>query len=262
MQLVKWASRLPETWSFGLVLLVAIAVGLYGFSKTAMPAAGVLAGPVLAAALTPAVASGFVVPLLILGDLFGLFLYRQHADWRLIRRLVPGVLAGFVITAVLFKFLDTITLARVIGALILTSVVLEVWRMRRGIALQEQPVEGEANRWSTAFFGTLAGMTTMGANAGGAAMSLYLVKMRVPMLAFMGTSVWFFFIINVIKVPFVLALGVLDLATLRLNLLFAPILVAGALLGAFTFKRMHPTVFTYSALALSGVAALWLIVVG
>lgn len=255
-------SHLPETWSVVLIATVGIAVLLYGFSKTAMPAAGVLAGPILAAALTPAVASGFVVPLLILGDLFGLFLYRQHADWALIRRLVPGVLAGFVITAVLFKFLDATTLARIIGVLILVSVILEIWRMRRGIALEEQPDQSGGGRLSTAFFGTLAGMTTMGANAGGAAMSLYLVKMRVPMLAFMGTSVWFFFIINVIKVPFVLALGVLDLDTLRLNAYFAPVLVAGALLGAFTFKRMHPTFFAYAALTLSGLAALWLIVKG
>ena len=85
---------MPDTWSIGLTVTVGVAVLLYGFSKTAMPAAGVFAGPLLAAVLTPVVASGFVVPLLVLGDLFGLALYRQHADWRLIRRLVPGVLAG------------------------------------------------------------------------------------------------------------------------------------------------------------------------
>lgn len=252
---------LPDSWTLGLIVTVCVAVFLYGFSKTAMPAAGVLAGPILAAALTPAVASGFVVPLLILGDLFGLFFYRQHADWVLIRKLVPGVLAGFVITAVLFKVLDAITLARIIGVLILVSVLLELWRLRSDIGLEEQP-EGKASRLAVAFFGTLAGMTTMGANAGGAAMTLYLVKMRVPMLAFMGTSVWFFFIINVIKVPFVIALGVLTWDTLLLNLWFVPIVVVGALLGAFTFKRMHPTFFTYTALTLSGLAALWLIVKG
>lgn len=252
---------MPETWTIGIIVTVGVAVSLYGFSKTAMPAAGVLAGPILAAALTPAVASGFVVPLLILGDLFGLFFYRQHADWGLIRRLVPGVLAGFVITAILFKVLDQITLARIIGVLILVSVVLEIWRLRSDVGLEEQP-QGKASRLAVAFFGTLAGMTTMGANAGGAAMTLYLVKMRVPMLAFMGTSVWFFFIINVIKVPFVVALGVLTWDTLRLNLYFAPLVVGGALLGAFVFKKMHPTFFVYTALLLSGLAALWLIIKG
>jgi len=118
----------PATWTWVIVGLVAVPVLLYGFSKTAMPVAGVLAGPVLAVVLGPTVATGFMVPLLILGDLFGLFYFRQHGDWRLIRRLVPGVLLGFLLTAVLFKLLDTHTLGRIIGLLILASVALEVWR--------------------------------------------------------------------------------------------------------------------------------------
>ena len=40
------------------------------------------------------------------------------------------------------------------------------------------------------YLGAIHGMA---ANAGGTAMTLYLVKMRVSMLAFMGTSAWFFF---------------------------------------------------------------------
>ena len=252
---------MPDTWSFGLIATIGVAVLLYGFSKTAMPAAGVLAGPLLAAVLTPVVASGFVVPLLVLGDLFGLALYRQHADWGLIRRIVPGVLAGFVIVAVLFRILDTITLARIIGVLILITVILEVWRMRRGVQLEEQPA-GHTSRLAVGFFGTLAGMTTMGANAGGAAMTLYLVNMRVPMLAFMGTSAWFFFILNVLKIPFVVALGALTWDSLWLNLWFAPLIVIGALVGAWAFRRMHPTFFVYAALTLSGMAAIWLIVKG
>lgn len=252
---------MPDTWSLGIIITVAIAVFLYGFSKTAMPAAGVLGGAVLAAALTPLVASGFVVPLLVFGDLFGLALYRQHANWRLIRRLVPGVLAGFVIVAILFRVLDTITLARVIGALILVSVVLEIWRLRRGVQLDDD-TGGHGSRVAAGFFGTLAGMTTMGANAGGAAMTLYLVHMRVPTLAFMGTSTWFFFILNVSKIPFVVALGALTWDSLLLNLWFAPLIVIGALLGARAFRRMSPAFFVYTALALSGVAACWLLIRG
>ncbi|NQW72992.1 MAG: hypothetical protein HQ453_09695, partial [Actinobacteria bacterium] len=61
---------------------------------------------------------GFAVPLLILGDVFGLVLYRQHADWGLIRRLVPGVLVGFALTALLFRFVETGLLGRILGVLI------------------------------------------------------------------------------------------------------------------------------------------------
>ncbi|MEI6362880.1 MAG: sulfite exporter TauE/SafE family protein [Actinomycetes bacterium] len=251
---------MPATWTWVIVGLVAVPVLLYGFSKTAMPVAGVLAGPVLAVVLGPTVATGFMVPLLILGDLFGLFYFRQHGDWRLIRRLVPGVLLGFLLTAVLFKLLDTHTLGRIIGLLILASVALEVWRQRTESIDDE--LEPMTNKAAIVFFGTLAGMTTMAANAGGTAMTLYLVKMRVSMLAFMGTATWFFFIINLLKVPIIGGLGFITRETLMADLFFAPLIVIGAFIGIFTFRRMNERLFVSIALSLSTVAALWLIIHG
>ncbi len=256
---------MPEAWSPVLVVSVAVAVFLMGFSKTAMPVSGMLAGPVLAAALTPTVAAGFAVPLLVLGDLFGLALYRQHADWGLIRRLIPGVLVGFAFTALLFRFADTGLLTRILGVLILVSVVLEVRRLRGDSGSDAGSDSGQAamtNKAAIAFYGTLAGMTSMAANAGGAAMSVYLVKMRVSMLAFMGTSVWFFFILNLIKVPFVVGLGFIDSESLIANLWYTPVLVVGAGIGALAFRGMNAAVFTRIALGLSVLASLWLIVKG
>jgi len=114
-----------------VIVIVAACVFLYGASKTAMPVLGVLAGPVLAAVLTPTLASAFVVPLLIIGDLFALGYYRQHANWKLILKLIPGVLVGFVLTALMFKFLDGHTIGRIIGVLILLSLCLELWQRRK-----------------------------------------------------------------------------------------------------------------------------------
>jgi uncharacterized protein len=251
----------PETWTPLILAIVVVGVFLYGVSKTAMPVAGVLAGPLVAAALGATVASGLLVPLLILGDMFALARYRQHADWGLIRRLVPGVLLGFAITAVLFRFLPVSVLGRIIGVLILASLALEVWR-RRSEGAGQRDLEPMTSRAGIAFFGTLAGMTTMAANAGGTAMTLYLVKMRVSMLAFMGTSAWFFFVLNVIKVPIIAGLGFMTRETLIADLWLSPVLVVGALAGISLFKRMNEQVFTTVALTLSGVAAVWLVVHG
>ena len=202
-----------------------------------------------------------MVPLLLLGDVFALLYFRQHADWRVMRRLIPGVLLGFAITAVLFKVLDVHTLGRIIGVLILASVVLEVWRQRSEQSPGQQLPVMES-RVAIAFFGTLAGMTTMAANAGGAAMTLYLVKMRVSMLAFMGTSAWFFFILNSIKVPIVASLGFMSRETFIADLWFSPMIVIGAFIGIFTFRRMNQRVFVLIALSLSAIAAAWLVIHG
>lgn len=251
---------MAETWTPVIWAAVAVSILVYGFSKTAMPVAGVFAGPLLAAALGATQAAGLVVPLLVFGDLIALAYYRQHADWRIILRLLPGVLLGVGITAVLFAALSTQALGRIIGVLILFSVGLEGWRRWSERTVQVR--EPSRSWWAAAFFGALAGMTTMAANAGGAAMSLYLVKMRVPMLVFMGISTWFFFFVNVVKIPVVAALGFMDAQTLWMSLWLSPLIVIGALVGAFAFRRMNERVFTSVALTLSGVVAVWLIVHG
>lgn len=252
---------MPETWGPLLLGIVALAILLYGFSKTAMPVAGVVAGPMLAAALGPTVAAGFAVPLLILGDLMGLVYFRQHANWRLMLKIVPGVLVGFVITALLFAFASTTLIARVIGVLLLLSVGLELLR-RRTYEVREVESTAGVRRLEVGFYGTLTGVTTMAANSGGAALSLYLIKMRVPMLAFMGTSVWFFFILNLIKLPIIIPLGLITRESLISNLLFAPLIIVGALIGIATFRRMNQVWFDRIALTLSALASLWLVIHG
>jgi len=249
---------MPETWTPLLIAIVGVCVFLYGFSKTAMPVAGVLAGPLLAATLGATTASGFVMPLLLIADFFALARYRRHVNWPLIFRLIPGVLLGIALTALLFRFVDTQTLGRVIGVLILASVALEVWRRRFPRSVDDSP----PNKLVVGFFGTLAGMTTMAANAGGTAMTLYLINMRATMLAFMGTFAWFFFVLNAIKVPILVGLGFLNTETLLADLWFVPVVVAGALAGYAIFSRMNERVFTNVALSLSAVASIWLIVHG
>ena len=245
-------------WTPLILGTVIVCVFLYGFSKTAMPVAGVLAGPLLAAALGATTASGFIMPLLLLADFFALARYRQHANWPLIIKLIPGVFVGIVLTAVLFKFVATQPLNRIIGVLILVSVLLEIWRRRF-----PKPDDGRPpNRLAVGFFGTLAGMTTMAANAGGTAMTLYLINMRVAMLAFMGTFAWFFFALNLLKVPFLLGLGFLNVDTLLADLWFIPVVVVGALFGYWTFRRMNEKVFTNVALGLSALASAFLIIHG
>ena len=181
-----------ESWTPLVITIVAACVFLYGASKTAMPVLGVLAGPVLAAVLTPTLASAFVVPLLLVGDLFALAYYRQHANWRLILKLIPGVLIGFVVTALMFRFLDAPTIGRFIGVLILVSLLLELWQRRADHRSDAEP----------------------------------------------------------------------EAVTHRGAIVFIPAVTIGALAGAFVFKRMNQKVFANVALALSGVAAAWLIMHG
>ena len=98
-------------------------------------------------------------------------------------------------------------------------------------------------------------MTTMAAKAGGAAMSLSLLKARVPMLTFLRTSTWFFFIVNVAKLPISIPMGLINAESLRPNLAFLPLLLVGAGIGVVVVRRMSQQVFSMEVPMFSAGAA-------
>jgi uncharacterized membrane protein YfcA len=69
------------------------------------------------------------------------------------------------------------------------------------------------------------------ANAAGPVMGLYLLALRLPKYELVGTSAWFFLIINVFKVPFSVGLGLITGSSLVLDALLVPLVVVGTFLG-------------------------------
>lgn len=86
----------------------------------------------------------------------------------------------------------------------------------------------------------MVGMT----NAAGPVMIIYLLAMRLPKIEFMGTSAWFFFIVNWLKVSFSASLNLMTVDSARLNLMLLPCIVIGAVAGIFFLKRIPGNVFT------------------
>ena len=111
----------------------------------------------------------------------------------------------------------------------------------------------------TRLAGTVAGASTMVANAGGPPMTLYLLRMNVSVLGFMGTFTVFFFILNVLKVPLSLGLGLITAESLRLDLILLPAVLAGTLLGTFLLPRLRRDTFEWIAIVSTALASVWLI---
>jgi hypothetical protein len=113
--------------------------------------------------------------------------------------------------------------------------------------------------WFAAFLGVAAGVTTMMANAAGPVMIIYLLAMRLPKFHFVGTSAWFFFVVNWIKVPFHAHLATMTFATIKLNLLMLPMIALGAVAGILFLKRIPQRAFNEVVQILAALAALKLL---
>ncbi|MFE2187663.1 TSUP family transporter, partial [Streptomyces sp. NPDC059455] len=108
-------------------------------------------------------------------------------------------------------------------------------------------------------YGVLGGFTTMVANAGGPVMSLYLLSAGFRKLGFLGTSAWFFLIVNVAKVPFSVSLGLIDGRSLLLDALLALFVLPGAYIGKACVDRINQKLFERLVIAATVLGGLQLL---
>jgi uncharacterized protein len=239
-----------ETWQW---IVAVIAATLVGFSKTGVAGIGMLFVVMFARIMPAKQATGVVLPLLCLGDIVAVASYRQHAQWRQVWRVFPWAAFGVVLGALAMNHFNDRGARVLIGTIVLALVGVHLWRRWRGGNEQEQ------GAWFAPTVGVLAGFTTLVANAAGPLMAIYLLAMQLPKMEFVGTAAVFFFLLNLFKVPFMIRLGLINSGSFSLNLLLAPAVLVGAILGRKLLPHINQRVFENLALTLAALAALDLV---
>jgi uncharacterized membrane protein YfcA len=84
---------------------------------------------------------------------------------------------------------------------------------------------------------------SMVANSGGTPMTIYLLLRKNSVLNFLGNSAWFFFFVNITKLPFTLALGLLNFNSLHYILPAIPMVAIGAFIGKRIISRIDQGLF-------------------
>ncbi|MFD0548937.1 sulfite exporter TauE/SafE family protein [Streptomyces rectiviolaceus] len=227
-------------WEFAALAAAAV---LVGFSKTAVSGANTVSLAVFAAVLPARESTGVLLPILIAGDVLAVLTYRRHAHWPTLWRLFPAVAGGVVVGTVFLMWADDAIVRTSIGAILLLMAAVTVWRRRAPAdgAEPERPSRGA--RLKAPSYGVLGGFTTMVANAGGPVMSMYLLSAGFRKLSFLGTSAWFFLIVNTSKVPFSVGLGLIDAHSLLLDAALVLFVVPGALIGKAAVHRINQRLF-------------------
>ncbi|MEU6181543.1 sulfite exporter TauE/SafE family protein [Streptomyces coeruleorubidus] len=244
-------------WEFAALAFAAL---LVGFSKTAVSGANTVSLALFAAVLPARASTGVLLPILIAGDLLAVATYRRHAHWPTLWRLFPAVAAGVIVGTVFLMWADDTIVRTSIGAILLLMAAVTVWRRRTADAEHEpESVTTRAGRIKARSYGVLGGFTTMVANAGGPVMSMYLLSAGFRKLGFLGTSAFFFLIVNVSKLPFSAGLGLIDGRSLLLDLALVAFVVPGALLGKWAVNKINQRLFEQLVIAATVVGGLQLL---
>jgi uncharacterized membrane protein YfcA len=235
------------------LLLLALTAFLVGFSKAGFPGMGILAVPLAAIAVAvdthegaARYSSGFLLPMLVAGDVLAVLYWRRKANWKALVKLIPaaviGVVVGFLLMDRKILWNDRI-LFPVIGGIVLLMVAVAY--IRKFAAAQSGDVRVPQGWWFPAAMGLTGGITTLLGNAAGPIMSLYLLAMRLPKEEFLGTGAWYFLLLNLFKVPFMYKLGLINGTSLPINLMLLPVIIVSGVTGIVLAKRLSEKSFTW-----------------
>lgn len=240
----------PVEWI--AALFGALAIGL---NKGGLTGLGILPVIFFASALPPRASTGLVLPLLLVGDVCAIVVYRRVVVWKVFWMLLPPALFGVVLGYICMNHISAVEFGPLIGWIVMSLIAVQLLRDLLGTRLDGL----FKSRVFGLFMGILAGITTMIANAAGPVSNLYFLSIRLAKLNLIGTSAWFFFAINCSKVPFSAHLGLINAYSLRLSLTLAPLVLAGFFSGKLIAARMPEKIFKWFLLLCTFLGALRLV---
>ena len=240
--------------SLTLILLLALIGFLTGFSKTAIGGIGMVNAALLATLLPAKESMGVMLILLITGDLFAIGVYKKHVEWKMLRGLIWPIIFG-IFGGVYFLSRSTdISLKHTIGVIVLLLVIL--YPISQRLQRNNFSLNLRYPKALPLSLGLMTGFMSMVANSGGPPMSIYLLLRENTVMKFMGNNAWLFFLVNLFKLPFTLALGLLNFESLYYILPALPMVPLGAMLGRKVINKLNLELFQNITLVSAALAGL------
>lgn len=236
------------------VTLVIATLGLMiGFAKGGFGGLGALLTPVLALVLPVSLAVGVLLPMLMVGDVFAVYMYWKEWDLDLVKRMLPAGIVGALAGTFLLSSISPNGLRLILGIFVLVLVAYKF------LSDRIQAIRYQPRRWHAPAAGFLAGIASGMFNSGGPPFNSYLLFQRLQARPFIATTAIYFALLNLIKVPGFLYTGVLDLPllfSLWWVFLFIPV---GIWIARMTLTRISPSAFEWIIIVLLIFSSLWLL---
>lgn len=251
-------------YSTAQLVMIGASIFVLGMSKGGFPA-GVIAIPFLVLIWPgdhePAKSAvAFMLPMLCIMDIIAVIFYRRHILWDRIKPLMPGTIAGVIVSAALFVSKENALLAvpdfalkftiGIIGILFVIYRATQKWVLKR-LAEVSRPTYKAGT-----FFGLAAGLSSTLAHAASPVMQMYLLPQNLEKMNFAATTAAYFWMLNLIKmIPFATQ-GRIEIPNLILGAVMLPLIPLGVASGYWLvtiMKPKHYIGFIYSILAITSV---------
>lgn len=239
----------PIFWAVAVIAVIITGISKGGFGGLAL-----LAVPLMALVISPVQAAGIMLPILIVMDWVSVWSYRKHWDKRVLLLTLPGAVVGIVAGGLLAGYVDD-QFVRVCVGFVAVAFPLYVFFKPKG---QASLAKGSKPLGSVA--GIVAGFTSFIAHAGGPPFQAYAIPQGLEKRTYAGTSVMFFFVVNMVKVVPYAMLGQFDATNVKTSLILIPLAPVGVLLGVWLVKQIDQQLFfriIYGLIFCVGLKLLW-----
>lgn len=230
-----------------------------GFSKAGFGTGiGSLVVPLLALTVPVPQAAAIVLPALLFTDIITLWMYRKHCVWKQLRIILPGVFIGTALGYVTFRHLSDDGIRLLIGSMAVglsVNAFVQAWRQG-----SRPPVPLAPSWLKGGFWSSMASLTSFVANAGGPALAVYLLPLRLDRSTFVGTTTVYWAIANYLKILPYWWLGQFSSENLWTSAVLLPVAPIGIYCGFVLHRRLDDSGFyrwIYALLFVTGVKLLW-----
>lgn len=218
-----------------MLLAAALAAVSVGLAKGGMQVAGMLAVPMLSLTMSPVAAAAALLPIFVLTDMVGVWVFRRHFDVWNLRILLPSALFGVGLGWALASVISDAAVGLIVGGLGLVYCGGRlVQTLSRRIAIKPSPTPSVLAGW---FWGTLSGFTSFVSHAGAPPFQIFVLPQKLDPLHFAGTATILFAVVNIAKLPPYWSLG--GFASIPLEVvLMLPLAIVTTICGVKIVRHM------------------------
>jgi uncharacterized membrane protein YfcA len=214
------------------------AVITLGLAKGGFTGIGMVATPLLALVMPPLQAAAILLPIILLQDVVSCWIFRRDWDpWNL-KVMLPGAVVGVGLAWLLAAHVSDAVIRLIVG-LIALGFAINAWWFRN-VTPADLP---KPNATLGVGCGSLAAFTSTLIQIGGPPYFVFVLPQRLPKMLFVGTTCWFFALVNVMKVAPYFALGQFSTEGLATSAALFPLAIVTNMIGVWLVRATPEALF-------------------
>ncbi len=233
----------PELfWTLAVLSVLAVSISKAGFGG----ALGSLSVPILIFVLPPKQAIGVLLPLFLVTDIWVVYIWRNMLEKRILLVMCTFGILGQILGWLLFDYLNDQILTGLIGTIALITAFNYSWRRigpMKKTSVEIAILVSKRIFQRGAIWCGLSGISSFVSLSGGIPAQIFLLPHGLARQSFVGTLCIYFFVINIMKIPLYIELGIFSESSLKISFWLLLVIPIGVYIGKWLNSNMSDQIF-------------------